>query len=295
MKIFVAGKSGQLARELVARGKSNNIELYAAGRAEFDIRDLNRLKILFEKNSFDIIINAAAYTNVDGAETDRQLAKEINVDGARNLALVAKTHDIPLIHISTDYVFDGTATSPYVESDNTNPINVYGMTKRDGELAVAGTTDKHLILRTSWLYSRFASNFVKTMLRIGKGNAQVHVVNDQFGNPTNATDITEALLMLCSQLTEPNSIEPSLWGIYHLSSEGICSWADLAREVFRISEMHNGPSASVAGILSCNYHARATRPLYTGLNADKMYSKFGIRLPNWKSSLYGCISQILKQ
>jgi dTDP-4-dehydrorhamnose reductase len=224
-KIFITGKNGQVGRELVERAAELGIEAISFGSEELDIRDRKAVMAAIDEHQPTVVINAAAYTAVDKAETEIDLAYAVNRDGVENLALACKAQNIPLIHISTDYVFDGEKNSPYVESDTPNPIGVYGASKYAGEEVLRATWEKHIIVRVSWVFGRYGNNFVKTMLRLGQERDALNVVGDQVGAPTAAADIANTALSIISDDILP-------WGLYHLESNPKVSWYEFATEVF---------------------------------------------------------------
>ena len=229
------------------------------------------------KNKINVIVNCAAYTAVDKAEKEPNQADAINHLAVKSLANIAKSQSIKLIHISTDYVFDGTAHKPYKESDSTNPQSVYGKTKLDGEQAMQAINPVNsIIIRTSWVYSEFGNNFVKTMLRLGKERDELNVVCDQIGTPTNARDLAKAILETIPQLTNDN-VE-----IYHYSNAGVCSWYDFAQTIFEI----NNIKCQVKPIPSEAYPTPAKRPYYSVIDKGKIVKKFDLDINHWRTSLY---------
>ena len=232
------------------------------------------------ENNIDLIINCAAYTAVDRAESDIDLAKKINTDGPKNLA----QSGAKLIHISTDYVFDGTGHIPYTPDDETNPTSVYGKTKRDGELAVIENSECYIIIRTAWLYSVYGNNFVKTMRRLGAERNEINVVSDQIGTPTYASDLAAAIVKIIPQMTRENS------GIYHFTNMGVCSWYDFAIEIMELSDI----TCMVNPIKTSQYPTPATRPSYSVLDKSKITETFGIKIPHWRDGLKKCIYELRK-
>lgn len=266
-KILVTGANGQLGTEL----KKLLLDAIFTDVGELDITNLDAVKNFVSNNHIETIINCAAYTAVDKAEDDIELAKKINEDGPRNLALSGAK----VIHISTDYVFDGKNYQPYLPEDGTNPISVYGKTKRAGELAVLDNAKVAVIIRTAWLYSAHGNNFVKTMRRLGAEKDSLNVVVDQIGSPTFAGDLAKAIVAILPQMNESNK------GIYHYTNEGVCSWYDFATEIMSLS----GLSCKVNPIPSSAYPTKATRPFYSVLSKEKIKNVFNIEIPYWKESL----------
>lgn len=272
---LVTGSNGQLGNEL--KRLFGNKAVYA-DKEELDITSFDDVKRFCSAHDFEAIINCAAYTAVDKAETDKELAEKINVLGPKNLAMTG----IPLIHVSTDYVFDGTACCPYQEDDKTNPQSVYGITKLAGEKAVMEAASTAIIIRTAWLYSSFGNNFVKTMRRLGGERTELKVVFDQVGTPTYARDLAEAIVAILPQL------KSGMKEIYHFSDEGVCSWYDFAVEIMKES----GLKCQVLPIESKDYPTPAKRPSYSVLNKAKIKRDFGLRINHWKESLLSCLKEL---
>ncbi|MCG2757431.1 MAG: dTDP-4-dehydrorhamnose reductase, partial [Desulfobacteraceae bacterium] len=221
MKILVIGSKGQLGHELLIQGNNSGYEILPADLPDLDITDKTQVKHRLEKSQPSLVVNAAAYTNVDKAETEQNLAFAVNRDGPANLAEICALFKVPLIHISTDFVFDGKKSSPYIESDPASPLSIYGKSKQEGENEVRSRLKKHIILRTAWLYGVHGQNFVKTMLRLGKEKEVINVVADQFGSPTSATDLAAAVLQIISRIKYSGDIN---WGTYHYCGHGITTW-----------------------------------------------------------------------
>jgi dTDP-4-dehydrorhamnose reductase len=282
MVVLVTGANGQLGQAIQSIvGNHPSIDFVFCTSSNLDITNLDDCEAVFQKYKPNFCINAAAYTAVDKAETEPKKAQLINVIGAQNLAEVCKTFDTTLLHISTDFVFDGTAEKPYSEKDISNPTGVYGQTKLDGEIAVQNTWEKHFIIRTSWVYSQFANNFMKTMIRLGSERKKLSVVNDQIGTPTNAVDLAEVLIHIVkSQKSKVKS-----FGIYNFSNEGECSWCDFAKEIFN----QKGIIIDLKGIPTSAYPTPAKRPKYSVLDKTKITTTFEISIKNWKESLKKCI------
>lgn len=275
MVVVVTGANGQLGQALQAIAPQyNNIQFYFAGSADTDITVKDNLVELFNKTEPDFCINAAAYTAVDKAESEPDKAHLINVTGAKNLAEVCNNFKCTLIHISTDFVFDGTKASPYTEEDATNPTSVYGRTKREGEIAIQNTLAEHYIIRTSWLYSEFSNNFMKTMIRLSQDRDILNIVNDQVGTPTNANSLAKAILEIIS-------LNKAMYGIYHYSNDGEATWYEFAMKIFEV----NNISIILNPITTAEYPTPATRPPYSVLDTSKISKAFSISNGNWKDYL----------
>lgn len=272
---LVTGANGQLGNELKLR--LGECALYV-DRDELDITDAEAVQAFVKGNKFDAIVNCAAYTAVDKAEDDAEIAEKINVQGPENLAKTG----IPLIHVSTDYVFDGTACVPYTEEVPANPNSVYGRTKLAGEQAVARYASSAVIIRTAWLYSCFGNNFVKTMRRLGAERESLNVVFDQVGTPTYAGDLATAIVDILEQMPKQGC------EIYHFSNEGVCSWYDFALEIMKLS----GLKCKVLPIESKDYPTPAKRPSYSVLNKEKIKKHFGIANRHWSEALAECIEKM---
>lgn len=283
MNILVTGANGQLGNSV--RKISNKYPQHKfvyTDMPEVDITNLQLLEDLVKKESINAIINCAAFAAVDKAESCEELAAKINIDGPKNLALAAKSVGAKLVHISTDYVFDGKSSLPLKESDATQPIGVYGRTKRQGEVEVEKSGCDAIVIRTAWLYSEYGNNFVKTMIKLGKERESLNVVYDQIGTPTYATDLAFAIMTL---------LEKGITGFqtYHFSNEGVISWFDFTKAIFEIA----GLSTKVNAIESFEYPTAAERPAYSVLNKRKI-KEAGVTVPYWKESLKECIA-ILEQ
>jgi dTDP-4-dehydrorhamnose reductase len=278
---------------LTEQATPHGVTLIAVGRPEFDLADAERGLQVIEDARPDAIVSAAGYTAVDAAERDALTARLINQDGPAAVARLAARLSIPLLHLSTDYVYDGLKLAPYIETDATNPLGVYGATKLAGEQAVAAITADHVILRTAWVYSPFGNNFLKTMLRIGAERPELHVVDDQIGNPTSALDLADTVLRMTRNLCERKS-DTSLRGIFHVTGSGEASWADFASEIFAISSKHGGPRASVTRITTSDYPTPARRPANSRLNCEKLGQTHGIIMPAWQSSVRATVSRLLR-
>ncbi len=277
--ILVTGANGQVGNELQMLCKENE-HFFFTDRAALDITNKQAVELFCQMNNITHIINAAAYTAVDKAEEDQANAEKVNHLAVKNLAEVAKKQNISLVHISTDYVFDGKNYRPYVESDATNPLGVYGATKLAGEEALQAINPKNsIIIRTSWVYSSFGGNFVKTMLRLGREKDELGVIFDQVGSPTYAKDLAEAILEILSQI-DTDKVE-----IYHYSNEGVLSWYDFAKEIMKMAKL----PCKINPIETKDYPTPAKRPQYSLLNKAKIKKNFSITIPYWKDSLDRCL------
>lgn len=242
------------------------------------------------------MVSAAAYTAVDKAESEPDIAFAVNRDGAKAVALAANDVGVPVIHISTDYVFDGTKATAYVENDPTGPASVYGRSKLEGEHAVSENTGNYAILRTAWVYSEYGSNFVKTMLRLSESRDEINVVADQFGCPTSANDIAAGIVSIARKLaTDP---APHLRGVFHMTGTGVTNWADFAKQIFAFSAESGGKSMIVNDITTAQYPTPARRPANSRLDCSKLEEVYGIRLPEWQTStraVVAALAQIKKE
>lgn len=284
--ILVTGANGQLGSEI--RTLASDYQDYTftfSNRDTLDLSSINSIETYFQDKTFDVIINCAAYTAVDKAESDEELAYAINHKAVETLAHIAKAKEIALVQISTDYVFDGTNFRPYSETDTTNPQSVYGASKLSGEKALLSINPKNsIIIRTSWVYSSFGNNFVKTMLRLGKERDELGVVFDQVGTPTYAKDLAEAVLEIIPQLTNED-VE-----LYNYSNEGVCSWYDFSKAIFDISDI----TCYVKPIETKEYPTPAARPHYSLLNKSKIKNSYSITIPYWRDSLIEALAKMEK-
>jgi dTDP-4-dehydrorhamnose reductase len=287
-KILVIGKSGQLALSLAALGRPG---VMFAGRPGADLADPASLGAAIDHFAPDAVINAGAYTSVDGAESDVESAFVINRDGPRDLARACAARDIPLVHISTDCVFDGHKADAYAPDDGPSPLNVYGESKWQGELAVAAQAPKHLIVRVSWLFSEHAGNFVATMLKLAMRRAEVAVVSDQWGFPTYTPDLARGLLEMTEAACTPSF---RAFGIYHLASAEAIDRASMARLVFEESAVAGGPVAIVKPVPTSEYPTAAVRPLNARLDSRKALDIFGVSLPHWRKGLQRSVRRIIQ-
>jgi len=280
--IVVFGASGQLGQCIKhVAGLKGLTNVVFPPESEANILDVEGLDKIFGQYKPAYVINCAAYTAVDKAEDDQELAEKINNTGAANLAVKCKSYDAVLVHISTDFVFKGDVARPLTEADVASPISVYGQTKLDGEVAIASILKEHFIIRTGWLYSEYANNFVKTMLKLGSERDELKIIADQVGTPTYAIDLTEFFLMIISSGS-------TAYGIYHYSNEGVTSWFDFAHAVFDIS----ATQVKAIPIRTDQYPTKATRPSYSVMDKSKAKETFNIEIPYWRDSLVNCIGKL---
>lgn len=281
LNILVTGAKGQLGSEIQTLSSNYQGDFFFTDKEELDISNLESIKQFITNNSINVIINCAAYTAVDKAEEKQNLSNLVNNTAVEFLATVAKEKDIKLIHISTDYVFNGQNFKPYIESDNVDPNSVYGETKLAGELALQKINPSNsIIIRTSWVYSSFGANFVKTMLRLGREKDSLGVIFDQVGTPTYARDLAKVILDILPQIKNDN-VE-----IYNYSNEGVVSWYDFAKEIMRMAKL----DCTINPIETKEYPTPATRPHFSLLNKSKIKTKFNIEIPFWKDSLDECLT-----
>jgi dTDP-4-dehydrorhamnose reductase len=294
MRIIVVGKEGQVARALAERARAHGAQAVLVGRPKLDLADPSGIEDALIETGGDVIVNAAAYTAVDQAESDRELAEAINGIGAGVVAGAATAMNVPIIHLSTDYVFDGTADRPYREDDPVSPLGAYGASKLLGEEAVAAEAENHVILRTAWVYSPFGKNFVKTMLRLAGDRDELGVVGDQFGAPTSALDIADGIFGVSRNLLERPE-DRSLRGLFHMTGTGFASWAEFATEIFALSAKFGGPSAKVRPLAAADYPTPAKRPANSRLDCGKLKDIHGVELPPWRSSLGPCVKRLIEE
>ena len=287
------GTTGQLGFELIRQSAGFSFEAVPISEDELDITDLDWVRKIFQRVQPDIVINPAAYTHVDQAESEPEKAFQVNKDGAENLAKVCVDYDIPMIHVSTDYVFDGKKTEPYVEDDAVRPLGVYGKSKAAGERAIVSFLPKHIIIRTSWLYGVYGHNFVKTMIRLGKERQELSVVSDQFGCPTSATDLSAAILSVTEQILKAS--KPA-WGIYHFCGKGITSWHRFAETIFElVGRIQSTKPPVVHPITTSEYPTQAERPAYAAMNCDRIRAHFGVKQIPWQQSIEEVIKRIFAE
>lgn len=289
-KIAVIGAFGQVARALLRAGLARGEDIAFGGRPGVNLTSPASLDVFLNQVRPGIVINAAAYTAVDRAETEPDAAFALNAEGPRYLAAWCHAHGVPLFHISTDYVFDGSKGSAYLEDDQRNPLNVYGRSKAAGEDAVRAECPKHMIFRTAWVYGPDGQNFLKTMLRVGAERDLVRVVADQFGTPTSADDIASALLDVAEKVLGSPSTAP--WGTYHLVPGRVGTWHEFAQVVFAASAAMGTKMAKLEAITTADYPTPAARPAYGVLDATKIKDTFGIDLPCWHQRVADCVRDL---
>lgn len=282
MNVLVTGANGQLGNEMRLMAQNSSYHYIFTDVEELDITDFNAILQTVKEKEIQIIVNCAAYTNVDKAENDFDIANALNNIAVGRLANVAKAQNATLIHISTDYVFNGNNHIPYTEDDITDPIGVYGKTKLAGEETIKKVGCNYIILRTAWLYSKWGNNFVKTMQKLTLEKDSLSVIFDQICSPTYAKDLAHAI----SLIIERNMLNQQ--GIYHYSNEGVCSWFDFAKEICELS----GHNCNITPIHSQEYPSKVTRPHYSVLDKTKFKETFGIPVPYWKDSLKKCINEL---
>ncbi len=291
MRIAVTGKSGQVVTALIERGAAAGHNIVALGRPDMDLSNPVSVAHSVEAAAPDVVVSAAAYTAVDKAESEKDLAHAVNGAGAGAVARAAKALGVPVIHVSTDYVFDGTLDRPYRENDITVPTGVYGASKLAGEQAVlAEHGENAAVLRVAWVYSPFGANFVKTMLRLAGDRDEVSVVADQIGNPTSALDIADGILKVATNLATNH--DPALRGVFHMTARGEASWADFAEAIFTASAAKGGPSANVRSISTAEYPTPATRPANSRLDCTRINQVHNVALPDWQTSLDTVVARL---
>lgn len=288
--ILVFGANGQLGHDLLAFPHCSEVKVVGVGRGEADITDPRSVGDMFKRISPSLVINAAAYTKVDLAETEVEAAFLANESGPRVLASACAAARIPLVHISTDYVFDGSKLTPYAEDDPIAPLGVYGQSKAAGEAVVRKTLSEHIILRTSWVYGIYGSNFLKTMLRLAAEREELRVVADQIGCPTGTADLAEAILRIAPRLI---SGEP-IWGTYHFAGSGVTSWHGFATEIVDAQAAFTNRRPRVTAISTSEYPTPARRPANSTLNMSRFAEIFGFRASGWQERTRQVVSSLLK-
>jgi len=284
-KILVTGSTGQLGQSLKSLRKNfHDYKFVWANSQKLNFEDKKAIENFFEHETFDIIINCAAYTAVDKAESEPKLANQVNHLAVKQLAEIAKLQNAKLIHISTDYVFNGKQNRPYQETDEVGPVSVYGKTKLKGDQSIKKILKTNaIIIRTSWVYSEFGNNFVKTMLKLSKEHSSLNIISDQVGTPTYAKDLAETIMCIIqSNIFTRNNFKTS---IFHFSNEGVCSWYDFAKTIFEITNT----KCKVSPIRTLDYPTPATRPYYSVLNKSKIKETFNLNIPYWKESTKHCL------
>ncbi|KXO74297.1 dTDP-4-dehydrorhamnose reductase [Brucella anthropi] len=292
MKILITGREGQVVQSLLEKASQRpDLQVIALGRPELDLTQPAIVRSAIEAIKPDLVVSAAAYTAVDLAEDERELAFAVNAIGAEAVAKAAKICGVPIIHLSTDYVFAGDAGEPYVETDATGPRSVYGSSKLEGERLVAQANPRHIILRTAWVYSPFGKNFVKTMLKLSETRDALSVVSDQWGNPTSALDIADAIIQVADHLAVAPDF--SAYGVYHLVGTGDTNWSGFARAIFDESAKLGGPIATVMDITTADYPTKAARPANSRLSTAKFQKVFNWSAPQWQSSLRDVMARLV--
>jgi dTDP-4-dehydrorhamnose reductase len=290
MRLAVTGLHGQIVSAMIERAP-RGVEIIALGRPRLDLTVREAVLATLRAARCDVIVNAAAYTAVDQAESEPEVAMRVNGEGAGYVAEIAAELRAPLVHLSTDYVFDGALDRPYREDDATAPTGAYGRSKLAGERRIAGVHPNHAILRTSWVYSPFGANFVKTMLRLGETRAEARVVADQRGNPTYALDVADALFAIAERLRADPS--PALRGVFHLTGQGEATWAEFAEAIFAEAAARGRAPVSVTPIATADYPTAARRPANSRLDNAKLAATFGLALPPWRDSTKLCVARLL--
>ena len=295
MRLLVTGLKGQVVTALMERAAADStLTVLPVGRPDLDLAAPGDLAERFRAHAPDAIVSAAAYTAVDQAETETQLAFAINRDGAGAIASAAAKLGVPVIHLSTDYVFDGTKATPYVETDPVAPTSAYGRSKQEGEEAVSAATADHVILRTAWVYAAEGKNFLRTMLRLAATRQEIGVVADQHGTPTYAPDIAAAVVQVARNLrAEPTNGD--LRGVFHMCGSGEATWASFADAIFRESSARGGPSAIVRPITTADYPTPACRPANSRLDCSRLRSRHSMTLPHWTEALTRCMDRLQQQ
>jgi len=284
MKVLVTGSNGQLGLSIKNQaGSFPNFHFIYTDVDELDITNIEKLKIFFQKNKIDALINCAGYTAVDKAEAEREMAFLINAQAVKNLAMLSSDLGFFMIHISTDYIFDGNKTTPYLETDIPNPQSIYGHSKFEGENEIIRHAKNVVILRTSWLYSENGNNFVKTIQRLAKDRPELKVVSDQVGTPTYAGDLAEVILKIIAHKSDFSGVN-----IYHYSNEGVASWFDFASAIVELDKL----DCKVKPITTEEYPLPAKRPFFSVLSKEKIKEEIGLIIPDWKESLKKCIDNM---
>ncbi|MCL7999190.1 dTDP-4-dehydrorhamnose reductase [Brucella sp. 21LCYQ03] len=291
MKIVVTGREGQVVQSLLEKSSRRpDMQVISLGRPELDLAQPETVRRAITAIKPDLVVSAAAYTAVDLAEDEPELAFAVNATGAQAVAEAAQAIGVPVIHISTDYVFAGDTSHPYVETDITGPQGVYGSSKLEGERLVAVANPKHIILRTAWVYSPFGKNFVKTMLKLAETRDALSVVCDQWGNPTSALNIADALIQVADHLASTPDF--SDFGVYHLAGTGDANWSGFARRIFTESAERGGPTATVIDIATADYPTKAARPANSRLSTTKFQGVFNWSAPHWQTSLRDVVARL---
>ena len=288
LRLFVTGRTGQIATALQALA-DETLQIVAVGRPELDLARPETIASAIAAARPDVVVNAAAYTAVDKAESDKDLAFAINADGAGAVAKAAARLGVPVIQISTDYVFDGAKPTPYVESDATAPLSVYGASKLAGEESVAAANPRHVILRTSWVYAPNGANFLRSMLRLARERPELRIVDDQYGGPTHAADIADGILTVARALASGEGAT----GVFHMAAAGETTWCGFARAIFEESVKRGDPSVPVEPITTANFPTPARRPKNSRLDCSRIGEAYDIHLPHWLGRVQSCVAEAL--
>lgn len=281
-RVLITGANGQLG-QCIRKISINDNELYFVflNSKELDVTDHKSVEFFFEKNKYDFCVNCAAYTAVDKAETEIELARKVNFLGAQYIAEACSKNNVKLIHISTDFVFDGRNYIPYKENDVTNPVSVYGKTKLEGEKAIQAILKEYFIIRTSWLYSEYAANFMKTMLRLGNERNELGIVSDQIGTPTYAIDLAKVIVKIIKD-------DSGKYGLYHYSNEGVASWYDFSKAIFDLTNSE----ININALPTSAYPTLAERPRYSVMDKSKIMKNLDVKVPYWRDSLKIALSNL---
>jgi dTDP-4-dehydrorhamnose reductase len=291
MKILITGADGQLGRELINQGQLKGFCVQAPSEDDMDITDLEKIDRYMAFHQPEVVINAAAYTQVDKAESEAALAFAVNTTGSANLARMCAKNKIPLVHISTDYVFDGQKGTSYLETDAISPVGVYGRSKADGEIEIRSHLKEHIILRTSWLYGIHGHNFAKTMLKLATTKPKIRVVADQYGSPTNAADLAQTILIISDRMQFNDDVD---WGTYHYCGQGVISWYNFAEKIIGLARLYaDVKTTRIEPIATADYPTRAVRPIYSALDCSRIQKHFGINPKPWQKSLEITIKELL--
>lgn len=288
-KVLVIGKSGQVASALLRSSAQSPLDYYFAGHDEADLASNLSLTKVFRTHQPDLVINCAAYTAVDKAEEESDLAITVNASGPSFLAGLCHAATIPLIHLSTDYVFDGSKGSPYQETDLIQPCNSYGRSKAAGEAIVRAVLEQHIIVRLAWVYGETGKNFFNTMLRLGREKSEIGIVDDQYGSPSYAGDIATVLDVIARRVLE--DAEFINWGTFHLTNEGITTWFGFATRIFDLARHKGYPAVAIQQLKTADYPTLATRPAYSVLDCTKIQNEFNVKLRPWEDGLFECIKK----
>ena len=291
MKILITGAGGQLGRELINQGQLKGFSVQAPSEDDMDITDLEKIDRCMAFHQPEVVINAAAYTQVDKAESEAALAFAVNTTGSANLARMCAKNKTPLVHISTDYVFDGQKGTSYLETDTISPVGVYGRSKAEGEIEIRSHLKEHIILRTSWLYGIHGHNFAKTILKLATTKPKIRVVADQYGSPTNAADLAQTILIISDRMQFNNDVD---WGTYHYCGQGVISWYNFAEKIVGLARLYaDVKTTRIEPITTADYPTRALRPIYSALDCSRIQKHFGINPKPWQKSLEITIKELL--